>query len=378
MTERESDIEFDFFDEPATEEAAERHRISRRAPRPGGPRRPVRPPSGLVPLLRLAGLVAFLILLAVVLVFAINSCQSSSKENAYSTYMQAVKGIASRSTLIGRDLSRELAKPGLKETQLETTLDGLAQQQQQAVAQAQTLEPPGPLRAVHGHLIEALQLRASGLGRLADAFRQTAGAGNANVSGRRLAQQAQLLAASDVNWDFYFKVPAIQVLREQNVHAAVPDSNIFPNVDLASSRSLGFVWQRLHGAATGGTPAGNHGSALGSVKQLPSGSELTTGSVNTVIASTDLKFQVAVQDSGDFQESTVHVTLTIAESPRPIVKTATIAIINAGETRSVQFGNFGDLPFGVRTTVKVDIQPVPGEKTVKNNSAEYPVIFSLG
>jgi hypothetical protein len=338
----------------------------------------VRPPAGLVPLLRLAGLVAFVILLVVLLVVAINGCQSSSKEKAYSTYLGKVQGIATRSTQIGRDLSRELARPGVKENELETTLDGLAQQQQQGVTQAQTLEPPGPLRTVHTHLIEALQLRASGLGRLADAFRQTVHARNANATGRLLAQQAQLLTASDVNWDFYFKDPAIQVLREQNVHVAVPDSTIFANADLVSSRSLAFVWQRLHGAATGGTPSGSHGSALVSVKTLPGGSQLSTSTANTVVASTELAFQVAVQDSGDFQESSVRVTLTIAESPRPIVKSATIPIINAGETRSVRFGNFGDLPFGVKTTVKVDIQPVPGERTVKNNSEEYPVIFSLG
>jgi hypothetical protein len=30
------------------------------------------------------------------------------------------------------------------------------------------------------------------------------------------------------------------------------------------------------------------------------------------------------------------------------------------------------------TTVKVDIQPVPGETTTTNNSAEFKVIFSLG
>jgi len=46
LTERDTDIEFDFFDEPETEEAPERVRAPRRPP-PRGPRRPVRPPAGL-------------------------------------------------------------------------------------------------------------------------------------------------------------------------------------------------------------------------------------------------------------------------------------------------------------------------------------------
>jgi hypothetical protein len=33
--------------------------------------------------------------------------------------------------------------------------------------------------------------------------------------------------------------------------------------------------------------------------------------------------------------------------------------------------------FGLPTTVKVDVQPVLGETTTTNNSAEYKVIFSV-
>ena len=115
-----------------------------------------------------------------------------------------------------------------------------------------------------------------------------------------------------------------------------------------------------------------------SVTALPDGKQLSASGENTVTASTDLAFRVAVQDSGSFQEFDVKVTLTIAKTPTPIVKSKTIAIINAGETKTVVFTDLGAPPFGVPTTVKVDVQPVPGEKTITNNSAEYKVIFSLG
>jgi len=94
MTERDSDIEFDFFDEPETEEATERVRTPRRPP-PGGPRRPVRTPQGLIPMLRLAGLIAFLILAAVLLVVGIRSCASSSKHDRYDAYLKDVATDAS-------------------------------------------------------------------------------------------------------------------------------------------------------------------------------------------------------------------------------------------------------------------------------------------
>jgi outer membrane murein-binding lipoprotein Lpp len=383
MTERDSDIEFDFFDEPETEEASERVRTPRRPP-PGGPRRPVRPPQGLIPMLRLAGLIAFLILAVVLLVVGLRGCASSGKHAKYQGYIQDVRGIAKRSDQIGKDLNAALSATGIKESDLEAKLSSLAAQEQQEVAQAVQLKPPGPLQIEDDHLIEVLKLRASGLSRLADAFRQTATAKDADTSGRLIADQARLLVASDVNWDFYFKEPTRLELQSQGISdiGSVPDSNIIPNPELASTQAMTQVWRRVHGAATGGTPSGKHGSALVSVTALPDGKKLNpsgAASDNQITASTDLAFQVVVSDSGDFQEFNVGVTLTIQKSPKPIVLRKKIDVINAGESKTVTFTNI-DINglFGLPTTVKVDIQPVPGETTTTNNSADYKVIFSLG
>ena len=383
MSQSEDDIEFDFFDEPETEEATERVRTPRRPP-PGGPRRPVRTPQGLIPMLRLAGLIAFLILAAVLLVVGIRSCASSSKHDRYDAYLKDVRSIAQRSDQIGKLLNQSLSATGIKEGDLESKISGLAVQQQQVVAQATQLNAPGPLRVEHAHLIEVLELRASGLSRLADAFRLTATAKDANTSGRLIANQARLLAASDVNWDFYFREPTRLELAHQGITdiGGVPDSNIFSNPDLASTQAMADVWRRVHGAATGGTPGGKHGSALVSVTALPDGKRLKPGapaSDNEITASTDLAFQVAVLNSGNFQETNVGVTLTIQKSPKSIVKRMRIDVINTGQTKTVTFTNI-DINglFGLPTTVKVDVQPVPGETTVSNNTAEYKVIFSLG
>jgi len=74
----------------------------------------------------------------------------------------------------------------------------------------------------------------------------------------------------------------------------------------------------------------------------------------------------------------VEVTLTIPKQPAPIVKKATIDLIDPGETKTVVFKDFPEVPFGEKTTVQVSVKPVPGESNTSNNSAEYPVIFSLG
>src|SRR5919201_406985 len=324
MSERDTDIEFDFFDEPETEEAPERIRLPRRPAGPGGPGGPggprrVRTPAGFVPMLRLAGLVAFLIFAVIILVFIARGCASSSKQSSYANYMDKARRLAHDSTQIGSQLNAALTGTGIKETDLEAKIRGLASQQQQLVDQARAITPPGPLHTEHDHLIEVLQLRQAGLSRLADALGQTATAHDATQSGQVLAAQARLLVASDVDWDFYFRDASRTVLQQQNVTGVnVPDSHVIGNPDLASTQAMASVWQRIHGAATGGTPGGNHGSALVSVIALPDNKKLDPSVVNTVTASTDLAFQVAVQDSGDFQEFDVKVTLTIAKSPKSI------------------------------------------------------------
>jgi hypothetical protein len=337
-------------------------------------------------MLRLAGLIAFLILAVVLLVVGLRGCASSGKHAKYQGYLQDVRGIAKRSDGIGKELNTALSATGIKETDLEAKLGSLAAQEQQEVAQAVQLNPPGPLQVEHDHLIEVLKLRASGLSRLADAFRQTATAParTATTSGRLIADQARLLIASDVNWDFYFREPTQLELQSQNITdvGSVPDSNIIPNPELASTQAMTQVWQRVHGAATGGSSTtGNHGSALVSLKALPDGKRLSASgaaSDNQITASTDLAFQVVVMDSGDFQEFNVGVTLTIQKSPKPIVLRKKIDVINAGESKTVTFTNINlDGLFGLPTTVKVDVAPVPGEKTTTNNSADYKVIFSL-
>ena len=133
---------------------------------------------------------------------------------------------------------------------------------------------------------------------------------------------------------------------------------------------------RIHGASTGGTPTGLHGTGLSSVTVQPAGTQLTTEEETTIIVSTELAFDVAVTNTGDFQEVGVQVKLTIPAQPQPLEKTAKIDVIDQGETKTVTFRDIGEPPFD-KTTVQISVEPVPGEENTGNNSAEYPVIFSL-
>ena len=381
MTQRDAGIEFDFFDDPEPQETQTIERGPKRggrSPGPPGPRRPrggPGPPTGAAPLLRLVGLIAFAILVIVLLVFWIQSCRDSGKRNSYTRYLDRIDEVASDSQQIGRDLTDVLTTPGLKFADIDQKLSGFIQQQRQDVERAQNLTAPGPLQPEQRHALEALEFRVSGLQGLTAAFRRAATSRSGNDASL-LAEQAQRLTASDVIWDDLFKAPTVQELQHQGIRGvAVPDSNFVQLPDFASTRAMADLLDRLRGSTSTG---GLHGTGLVVVRALPSNQELSTESDNTVVASQDLGFAVTVKDTGDSQEVRIVVTLTIQQSPSPIVKKQTIDVINAGQEKTLVFRNLGAVQFATRTTVKVDIKPVPGESNVDNNSAQYPVIFSLG
>ena len=373
MTERDTEIEFDFFEEPATREAER----PERAPRARRPRRPPGPPSGLTPLLRLVGLISFAILVVVLLVFWVSSCRGEAKRDRYQSYMQDVQGVANQSEQIGNRLSTTLTRPEIRQAALVRTLDGFAQQQDQLVGTAQRFEPPGPLRRQQEQLVEALQFRVSGLRGLADGFGTRTG--NANRVGELLAAQSRRLISSDIVWDDLFKDPSAEELRRQDLRGVqVPDSNFVQNPDLATSRAMGTIWQRVRGQAAGGTgstPTGAHGHGLVSVR-VAGGAVLSQSSRNTIVATTDLAFEVVFENSGDSTETGVEVELTIQKETEPLTRRRRVDLTEPGEEVRVTFRNVQPVPFVQPTTLQVSVEPVNGETNTANNSAEYPVIFS--
>jgi hypothetical protein len=168
------------------------------------------------------------------------------------------------------------------------------------------------------------------------------------------------------------------VLDEEGIEGLdVPSSEFVTADDLINSSSLAAIWQRIQGASTGGTPTGLHGNQIAYVKALPSGQLLSTTTETTIKVTDQLAFEVGVEDSGESQEVRIKVTLTIPKQPDPIVKTAIIAIIDPGETKSVVLVVGALVPFGEQISVKVDVDPVAGETNTSNNTYEYPVIFTL-
>ena len=376
-------IEFDFFDEPETEEAPRTRRRPRRSGG-GGPRRtgpPLKPPTGIVPLARLVGLIAIAIVIVVAFVFWVGACQGKSKHDEYASYAASVHTLAASSNALGRAFQTKFTSTS-KQADFETLLQQYAQQEQQEYDQAQQIRAPGPLRAIHQRLVDALELRAKGFTALGDALAlwNPKNAASTSSTTEALATQGALLTASDVDWEQLYRIPATQELKTVGVTGVViPKSAIVPTTDLVSARSFQLLLSRLTGASTGGTPGGKHGDALVSVTANPGGTALSTSTATTIKVSADLSFVATVEDSGGSQETGVVVHLTITAGSSTIKRNQTIQLIQPGQQQTVTFGNFNlpDAAFGNRATVRVDVAQVPGETNASNNTATYTVFFTL-
>jgi hypothetical protein len=266
----------DFFDEPETVEVVQAGRRLGRLPRAraggsgDGPRRPASPPSGLVPLARLAGLVAVVIVTVVAFVFWIGACQGAGKHAEYAGYLSKVGTLALSSSKLGTEFANTLLARGLKTGGLKTSLQGYAEQEQQAYDQAQQIRAPGPLRQAHQRLLDAFELRAKGLAGLSEALALPSkpGADSSRLVGA-LTAQARLLTTSDVVWDQLYRLAATEQLKAQRVIGlVVPESRFIANTDRVGARSFALLLQRLHGVSTRSAPApllkaGESGAAVG-------------------------------------------------------------------------------------------------------------------
>jgi hypothetical protein len=383
MSTRDDDIlDFDFFDE---EDAPSWEEPEGFDPQPPGQERGrrgrgsgFRPPRNLTPLLRLVGLIALAILVVVLLVVWVEGCAADAKLDRNRTYLADIGSIGNASAKLGQQVSTLLTTPGLNEEDLDAKLGGYVQTAENQMQQAEALDAPGPMVVPNAGAVEALRYRVNGLRGLQSAFKEAADETDATVAGEQLLAQTRRLLASDIIWSDSFQEPAEVVLSDEGIEGLdVPSSEFVTTDDLVSQSSLAAIWQRIQGASTGGTPSGLHGSGIRYVKALPSGQQLSTTTETTIKVTDELQFEVGVEDTGESQEVRIKVTLTIPKQPDSIVKTATIPIIDPGETKAVVFNVGALVPFGEQTSVKVDVDPVPGETNTGNNTAEFPVIFTL-
>jgi hypothetical protein len=261
-------------------------------------------------------------------------------------------------------------------------LETIKAQAQTAVTEAQKLKPTKQVESLQPWLIEALTYRVNGLDCMIKAMPQAYKQSRPTAAGTTLVPCTQRLLASDVMYKDSFYFPAGKALQADNIDVGVPTSTFLVSPDdqiTLNSAGMGALIAHLK---PGNVAHGLHGLKLDTVVAQSGDQTVTLQATSTTpVKAAGLTFLVTATNGGNFTEFDVQVKITIGTGDSAIVKTGSIPEIQKGASETVSIGGFSsgsNLPeFGKTIPMKVEVVPVPGERTASNNSQTYNITFTL-
>jgi hypothetical protein len=152
---------------------------------------------------RILGVVLALIVISIVAILWIRSCQRNAEKRSYKNFVKQLDSVVAESNSVGTRLQSSLGNSTAGVAGLSRSLATLATAQKQAQADAQKLSGPGATSDVMPQFVDAMRLRADALSGLASAVAtSTSGTGDTvsvkATSASVAALQYQRLIAADV------------------------------------------------------------------------------------------------------------------------------------------------------------------------------------
>ncbi len=374
---------FDEVDEPRAEPPT---RTQRRRPPPGRGRRPpgggrTRGPSGPQQAIRTRRAIALtaLVIVVILIVIGVHSCQVSQDNNALRNYATTVASLMQSSDRTSAAFFTLLsgghgpAGAGNLTSQIdENRIDATRE-----LNTARGLSPPGQLSLAHQELILTLRMRANAITAIGQELPSALQAQTSSTAVTSIAANNAQFYSSDVLYKDYVLPQIVGALHAAGIPAGgangepISQGQSLPGIDWLNPRFVAAELSAPTSSAHGGKlKPGTHGHALNSVSV--GGKTLQTGVTNTVPAHPAPTFTLNFTNSGQNTETGVICKVTVGGSS--ISGQATVASTSAGQSYSCHVTLNGS-PAAGNYTVKATIEPVPGEKNVSNNTQTYSVSF---
>jgi outer membrane murein-binding lipoprotein Lpp len=322
---------------------------------------------------------------AVILLFLlIKGCASIRKENSYKDYVRQVAADVQQSNQESTAVFGLLRKSsGQSAADLQNNINGFRVEAAKLADRARKGDTPGELSSSHRYLVDALQLRADGLGSVARLLPAALGDQGAGAAIKQIAAQDRLFDASDVLFTQKYLPGLFKTIKDQGLANDVPVPDVLrtpkgflPSIDWLRPDKVAAT---LTGSATTTSSAatpGLHGTGLVAVTVQPSGTALSTSGTTDIRAQKGLSFDVQVQNQGQNDEKNVTVQLKISGAGKPTTVEQQIASLAQGATGTASVP-LPSLPAtGRPVTIAVSVKPVPGEKKTDNNKQSYQAIFT--
>ncbi len=295
-----------------------------------------------------------------------------------------MRAIVDQSGSQSEEMFNTLTDPGrgVSDVDRENSLKGLRAQADQLVERARNdVDAPDDLKAAHDYLIETLEFRRDGIGKVVDIL-PTALSGQEKEKGiQRLADQMGFFLTSDVIFASRVRPNLDSVLREQEIinEVQLPQSRFLPDrawliPDEVSKLLKGGGGSGSSDRSKEEASPGLHGTGLGTVSL--GGQQLSEGGSATVRLGQDTSFSVQVINQGENDETDVPVKITIGKGNDAIDIEENIDEIGEGQTETVEVPLNDEPPTGQSVPITIDVGAVPGEDKTDNNKQSYSATFT--
>jgi hypothetical protein len=322
-----------------------------------------------------------LALIAILLILGVRGCLNARKEQAIEDYATDSAELLRASKLQGDQLFELLqSQGGTNETvNITNALNGYRVESGNFVERASDLDVPDEVADAQEDLLEILELRSDGLGRVADAMTVALGDQDRREGTQDITAAMQIFLASDTVDAVRFRPNLREALEAEGLSQPdLPTEPFVPDVEWLDAT---FVADQINALRTGTGAGGDgdaapglHGNGIASVAL--GGIPLTPGAPASVQLSGDLAFDIQVQNQGENTETDVTVTVTVGDGNDAIELDEAIDTIAAGEIKPVTIPLAEQPPTGQSVPITVEVKPVPGEEKTDNNVQEFSVIFT--
>jgi hypothetical protein len=322
-------------------------------------------------------LAAAVVVAVVLIAVLVNSCEVNARNSALKDYNNNVASLNAQSVNTGKSFFGTLSGGTSDPTALQTSINNDLADATSQLGKAKHINVPDEVKGAQQNFVNALQMRADGIRNIAQEVQPALQTQTSQDAVSKIASNMARFYASDVLYVDYTVPEIIGALRAAGIAVGglggqqINSSQFLPSIDWLSPTNIANQLNvRLPSTQKKSIAPGLHGHQLNGV--TVGGTQLQTGSTNSVPASPAPTFTLNFANTGTNTETQVKCRVTITGSK--ISGQTIVPQTTAGESTSCDVTLDGIPPKGPQQ-LTATIVPVPGEKTTTNNSLQFPVTF---
>jgi hypothetical protein len=329
-------------------------------------------------MVRRIALVAGVVVAIVLIALLVNSCESNARKSALEDYNNSVASLNAQSVNTARSFFGALAGGTTDPTGLQTHINNDLSDAAAQLSKAKSISTPDEVKGAQQNFVSTLRMRADGIRNIANEVQPALQSQTSQDAVNKIASNMARFYASDVLYVDYAVPEIIGALRAAGISVGglggqqINSSQFLPSIDWLNPTSVARQLRVQLPASQNNKPIapGLHGHQLNSV--TVGGTQLQTGSTNSIPASPAPTFTLNFANTGTNTETNVICKVTIAGSK--VSGQASVPQTTAGESTSCQV-TLNGIPAKGAQQLTATVVPVRGEKTTSNNSLTFPVTF---